>query len=64
MLWAKMLLISDIIFVAEPLEYYRKHGNSLTANSSTNKLLLAEYCQIVHYISFNVQVPKPILEKF
>jgi len=56
-----MLLISDILLLNHL--YYRKHANSVTANSSTNKILLSEYCQIIHYISFNVQFPKPILKE-
>jgi glycosyltransferase involved in cell wall biosynthesis len=63
MLWAKVLLTSDITFVAEPLNYYRKHENSVTSNSSKDKVLLTEYCQIVQYIAQNVQVGEAILEK-
>jgi len=60
MLWAKMLLISDIYL----LPNHSTIENMVTLSpSSTNKILLSEYCQIVHYISFNVQVPKPILKE-
>jgi hypothetical protein len=30
MMWVKMLLISDVAFVAEPLNYYRMHAGSVT----------------------------------
>jgi len=63
MLWAKMLLISDISFVAEPLNYYRKHSKSVTSNCHKRGLLLAEYCQVIQYILQNVQIPEDILEK-
>jgi glycosyltransferase involved in cell wall biosynthesis len=63
LLWAKMLLASDIAFVAEPLNYYRKHGDSLTKHSHQGGLLLEETCQVIHYISQNVQTSEAILEE-
>ncbi len=62
-LWVKMLLISDIAFVAQPLNYYRKHKNSLTNNSLKDRTLLAEYCQIVSYISHSIDIPEYLLEE-
>jgi glycosyltransferase involved in cell wall biosynthesis len=62
-LWVKMLLLSDISFVAKPLNYYRKHKNSLTNNSLKDGTLLLEYCQIVSYISHSLDVPEGILEE-
>jgi hypothetical protein len=32
LLWVNMLMISDVVFVAEPLNYYRQHPDALTAN--------------------------------
>jgi len=63
MLWAKMLLVSDISFVAEPLNYYRKHGKSVTSNYHRGGLLIAEYCQILSYISHSIAIPKHLLEE-
>jgi len=38
MLWAKMLLISDIAFVGKPLNYFRTHSNTVRSNSERNAL--------------------------
>jgi glycosyltransferase involved in cell wall biosynthesis len=62
-LWVKMLLLSDIAFVAKPLNYYRKHKNSLTNNSLNDGKLLVEYCQIISYISHYIVIPKNVLEE-
>jgi hypothetical protein len=63
MLWVKILLTSDIAFVANKLNYYRKHKGSLTSNCQRGGLLFEESCQVIHYISQNVEVPEAILEK-
>ena len=56
MLWAKMLMISDIAFVAEPLNRFRTHTN-VVRNTTKPWLQLEERLQVVHYISQNVEIP-------
>jgi hypothetical protein len=55
MLWVKMLLISDIVFIAEPLNNYRTHTSSLT-NSTKQSLELEERVQIINYLYKNIEV--------
>lgn len=56
LLWAKMLTISDIAFVAEPLNNFRTHTN-VVRNTSKPYLELEERLQVVHYISQQIDVP-------
>jgi glycosyltransferase involved in cell wall biosynthesis len=50
MLWAKMLMISDIAFVAEPLNYFRSHSNTVRNNSEKTGLHISEASQVQDYI--------------
>ena len=56
LLWAKMLLVSDIAFIAKPLNYYRKHGKSLSVSCHKYGVSLEETCQIIQYFCKNLQV--------
>lgn len=62
MLWVKMLLTSDIAFVAEPLNYHRSHAGTVRENNTRNGLLLEESCRMIRYVSENVQIPEDILK--
>jgi glycosyltransferase involved in cell wall biosynthesis len=62
MLWARMLLISDIAFVAEPLNNFRTHQN--TVRSTTKAGLFIEECsKTIRYVAKNIQLPQNVLEK-
>lgn len=56
MLWVKMLLISDIAFISEPLNNYRTHTGSLT-NLTKQSLELEERVQIINYLYNNIKAP-------
>ena len=47
--WIKMLLVSDVVYVAKPMNYYRWHGESVRATSG-NILLLQEHYQVLRYV--------------
>ncbi len=53
MLWVKMLIISDIAFVAEPLNYFRTHANTVRSNTEKNALNIEESCQVRSYMLRN-----------
>jgi glycosyltransferase involved in cell wall biosynthesis len=63
MMWGKILLVSDIAFVAEPLNRYRSHHNTVRNNTEIGGLGLEEFIQVMHHISQNADVPENILEK-
>jgi glycosyltransferase involved in cell wall biosynthesis len=47
--WVRMLLVSDLAFVGEPLNYFRSHAGSVRAVEQSNVLLL-EQCQVIGFI--------------
>lgn len=55
MLYARMLLRSDIAFVAEPLNFFRQHPQSVIRNSDMNGLNLKEAYQVMRFIISHVQ---------
>lgn len=54
MSWAKMLLISNVSFVAEPLNYFRKHNANVRHKTTLNGTAFKEYYQILYYILHNI----------
>ncbi len=63
MFWAKLLLISDIAFIAEPLNYFRTHPNTVRNNIYRGAQHLEEAYQVISFISKNTQIPEDYLEK-
>ena len=50
MLWAKVLMTSDVAFVAEPLNYFRSHSNTVRSNSEKAGLHVLEASQVQNCI--------------
>ena len=63
MLWAKLLLASDIAFVAKPLNYFRVHGNTVRQRSRRNAVALDESVRILRFIRERVEVPDAVAER-
>lgn len=63
LLWIKMLLISDIAFVAEPLNYYRAHSETVRYEASRNGTFAEESYHIVRYIFANINCSKEIINQ-
>lgn len=61
--WAKMLLASDIAFVAEPLNFWRQHSGTVRSSTSRNGRMIQESYDASRYISERTQIPEDILEK-
>jgi len=59
--WASLLRISDIAYIAAPLNYFRTHRESVRSTSRT-WLELAEAYQVMEYILNSVDVPRESLE--
>jgi glycosyltransferase involved in cell wall biosynthesis len=62
MLYAKMLMNSDIAFVAEHLNYHRTHSNTMR-KSNKDDVFLEERLQVLYYLFKQVQLPDYFLEK-
>jgi hypothetical protein len=50
MLWAKLLLASDLAFTSEPLNSFRMHSNSVRSKSARSDVALQEAIRIFLYI--------------
>jgi glycosyltransferase involved in cell wall biosynthesis len=50
LLWSKILLASDLAFVAEPLNYFRCHTNTVRKSSQKNGLYVEEACKVIAFI--------------
>jgi len=56
LLWAKMLLQSDLYFVAEPLNYFRFHDKSVRSNPAIRLNELKEISFVVEYLRKKIDV--------
>jgi glycosyltransferase involved in cell wall biosynthesis len=57
--WAKILSTSKVIFVTEPLNYYRViHSGSVRGNTGKVGLFLEERFRVIQYICQNVEIPE------
>lgn len=61
MLWAKMLTVSDVAYVAEPLNYFRTHTNAVR-NTTRAVLELKERLQVIRYLIQQVEPQKQFWE--
>jgi len=59
--WASMLCVSDLAFVAAPLNYFRTHGSSVRAKTRT-WMQITEGLQVMKYIVDRLDVPRDALE--
>ena len=63
MLWIKMLLVSDIAFIAEPLNFFRSHENTVRSRIMGNYQNIEEMYRIRLHIFNHLCVPKQSKEK-
>jgi glycosyltransferase involved in cell wall biosynthesis len=63
MMWAKMLRISDIAFVAEPLNYFRTHIKTVRSTTEKNGLHIEEEYQVLKYLLDNMNLSNEIITK-
>jgi len=62
MLYAKILMNSDIAFVAEPLNYHRTHPNVMRKNNRDD-VFLEERLQVLYYLFNHLQPPDSFIVK-
>ncbi|MBF2067346.1 MAG: glycosyltransferase [Calothrix sp. C42_A2020_038] len=63
MLWVKLLLVSDVAYVAEPLNYFRTHPHTVRSSSQKVGLHIEEEYQVLSFISEDERISKALLEK-
>jgi glycosyltransferase involved in cell wall biosynthesis len=60
--WVQILLTSDVVFVAQPLNYFRVHAQTVRNTFTRDLLFVEESYRIVAHISHAIPVPADILE--
>lgn len=60
--WVKVALISDIAFVAKPLNYYRRHSETVSSRVNRTLTFIEEHYRILRYIKERVDLPKQLLD--
>jgi glycosyltransferase involved in cell wall biosynthesis len=63
LLWIKMLLISDVAFVSECLNYYRRHPGSVSSRMSHTLAYLEERYRVISHVKRNLSLDKTDLEQ-
>lgn len=56
LVWVKILLISDITFIAEPLNYFRTHSGTVRVKSERMSYAINEYLHVMNFIAANLEV--------
>ena len=62
-LWASMMLMGDMSYVAEPLNYFRFHGGSVRHTTDLTRRDVAEWLKAVRWILDHVTTSDDVLEK-
>jgi glycosyltransferase involved in cell wall biosynthesis len=47
LLWIRILSVSDMLYLSQPLNYYRRHAASVTSKNTTTGLVVAETYRVV-----------------
>jgi len=63
LMWASMLLISDVAFISEPLNYYRRHQGSVSSRINDSVKFLEERYRVTRWITRNLKVPDETLNQ-
>ena len=63
MLWVKMLLLSDIAFVAEPLNYFRVHSGIVRHKAFINGVDVEESYHVLRHILGNLSFARQVVEQ-
>jgi glycosyltransferase involved in cell wall biosynthesis len=61
-LWGKLLLVSDIAFVSEPLNFFRTHAGTVRKQSSRGAIGLLEAIRVLDYFRSRVVIPDDIYQ--
>lgn len=63
LLWSKMLLISDIAFVSEPLNYFRVHSGTVRHKAYKNGVSIEETYRVLTNIIHNLKLSAEVIEQ-
>lgn len=63
LMWIKMLLISDIAFLAEPLNYFRRHPETVMKRTVLTGIEQEEAYRILRYVGSKLNIRNELLDK-
>jgi len=63
LMWVKMLMISELAFVAKPLSYFRTHPNTSRKKTFTNGIRIEEDYKVIRYILDNLDVSPEVADQ-
>ena len=63
LMWVKILLHSDVAFIAQPLNYYRVHGGTARARVNPFKVAMEEDYYVFRYLTEQVTLPAAAQEQ-
>lgn len=61
--WARMLLEADVAYLAAPLNYWRRHGATVTRRCKSSGVEIEESYRVIRRIAESAPVPREILEE-
>jgi glycosyltransferase involved in cell wall biosynthesis len=61
--WSKCLISSDLVYVAEPLNFFRKHSRSVSHQKQGTGLLCLESYRVMHFIKRHCSVDDVAMQK-
>lgn len=60
--WIKMAMISDVAFVANPLNHYRRHSGTVSSRLNRSLEFVDEHYRIIQHIKERVFIPEEVLD--
>lgn len=60
--WAGMMLETDVAFVAQPLNYFRRHGTTVRAIRTTDGYSIEESYRVISFLASKLDLDDSILE--
>jgi hypothetical protein len=62
LVWVRLLAVSDLAFVAEPLNYFRQHDSTVRSQRINSLLFIFERYRIMATVARLTSIPESILE--
>lgn len=62
-LWASLMILDRVAYVAEPLNYYRFHGSAIRYTTTDAEVAIPEWLAVVRWIEQRVTPPPNVLRK-
>lgn len=63
LLYAKILMVSDVAYVAEPLNYFRSHAKTVRETMMGSVLELEDRLIVIRYLLQGIQAPEPFWDQ-